>query len=80
MSNRYLERLALNTPTVVQNHQKVIKRKDIFYEESLYSYILGSPITSIAAAICSEALEKPIRITFETIRKGTVSIVLEVVP
>jgi hypothetical protein len=54
--------------------------KDMFYGESLYSHILGSPIASIAAAICSEALEKPIRITFETFRKGAVSIVLEVIP
>lgn len=54
--------------------------KNRFYEESLYSHILGNPMASIVAAICSEALEKPIRIAFETIRKGTVSIVLEVIP
>jgi len=54
--------------------------KDIFYGESLYSHVLGSPVTSIVAAICSEALEKPVRITFETIRKGAVSIILEVIP
>ncbi len=54
--------------------------EEIFCEETLYSQFLGSPVASVAAAICSEAFEKPIRITFETFRKGTVDIILEVLP
>ena len=54
--------------------------EEIFHEETLYSQFLGSPVASVAAAVCCEALEKPIRITFETFRKGTVTINLEVLP
>jgi hypothetical protein len=53
--------------------------KELFYEESLYSHILGSPIASIAAAICSEAMEKPVSITFETMHRETLFIDLEVI-
>ncbi len=42
----------------------------IYYEQVWYYGCLGSPIASIAAAIASEALGKPVRISEETFVKG----------
>jgi hypothetical protein len=50
------------------------------YEDIWYYRCLGSPIASIAAAVCSEALGKPIRITEESYSKGKGRIALEVLP
>ncbi len=47
------------------------------YEDIWYHRCLGSPIASIMAAICSEALQKPVRITEESSSKGRARIVLE---
>jgi hypothetical protein len=52
--------------------------KEIFQEKTLYSQILGSPVASIAAAVCSEALGKPVRITYDTSLITTFSVALEV--
>jgi hypothetical protein len=48
------------------------------FEDNLYYRCLGSPVASIAAAISSEALDKPVRIKEESHYKGTSKIVLEV--
>lgn len=50
----------------------------IDYENNLYYECLGSPIASIAAAVSSEALVKPVRIINESNEKGTRKITLEV--
>ncbi len=48
------------------------------YEDIWYYRCLGSPIASIAAAISSEALGKPVRVLEESSNKGQNKIVLEV--
>jgi hypothetical protein len=48
------------------------------YEDIWYYRCLGSPIASIAAAISSEALDKPVRIKEESYSRGRSRIVLEV--
>lgn len=48
------------------------------YEEIWYYQCLGSPVASIAAAISSEALGKPVRIIEESYNKGEDKITLEV--
>ncbi|MFC2035307.1 hypothetical protein ACFLUJ_04185 [Chloroflexota bacterium] len=50
----------------------------LYYEDIWYYRCLGSPIASIVAAISSEALQKPIRISEENYSRGKSSIVLEV--
>jgi hypothetical protein len=47
-------------------------------EEKTYYRCLGSPIASIAAAICCEALEKPVRITEESHKNDRNQITLEI--
>jgi len=49
----------------------------IKYEDKLYFEYLGSPLASIAAVVCSEALEKPVRIIKENCIDGNSKIVLE---
>jgi hypothetical protein len=49
------------------------------YENIWYYRSLGSPVASIAAAVVSEALDKPIRILGETAAKGDMRITLGVV-
>lgn len=48
-------------------------------EETWYSRCLGSPIASMAAAVCSEALGKPVRIGRESCSRGVSRIEIEVV-
>jgi hypothetical protein len=48
------------------------------YEDIWYYRCLGSPIASIAAAISSEALDKPVRIKEESYSNGRSQIILEV--
>ena len=55
-----------------------IKNAKMGYEEIWYYYCLGSPLASIAAAISSEALQKPVRIFEEKEQAGKYRIVLEV--
>ena len=50
----------------------------LHYEDIWYYRYLGSPIASIVAAISSEALGKPVRITEEDYTKGKSQITLEV--
>ncbi len=50
----------------------------LHYEDIWYYRCLGSPSASIAAAISSEALQKPVRIKEESYNKGKSRIVLEV--
>ncbi len=50
----------------------------LHYEDIWYYRCLGSPIASIAAAISSEALQKPVRITEESYSKGKSRVILEV--
>jgi hypothetical protein len=47
-------------------------------KDPVINQCLGSPIASIAAAISSEALEKPVRILEESCQKKTSKIVIEV--
>lgn len=55
-----------------------IKNPKLIYEDIWYYRCLGSPIASIVAAICTEAFEKPVRITEEQPEKGKTFILLEV--
>jgi len=48
------------------------------YEEIWYYQCLGSPIASIAAAVSSEALQKPVRILEESNHKGKNRVIIEV--
>jgi len=48
------------------------------YERTWYHHCLGSPTASIMAAICSEALSKPVRIGQERYSRGESHITLEV--
>jgi hypothetical protein len=48
------------------------------YEDILYYQCVGSPTASIAAAVVSEALEKPVRIVTESRHKQSSRITLEV--
>ena len=52
----------------------------LYYEDIWYYRCLGSPIASIVAAISSEALGKPIRVSDESYSKGKSRIILEVLP
>ncbi len=58
-----------------------VSEPGIRYDEKdkLYYQYIGSPVASIAAAICCEALEKPVRIVEETLHKGKNRISLETV-
>jgi hypothetical protein len=55
-----------------------VKGSRLHYEDVWYYRCLGSPIASIAAAISSEALERPVRIKDEDYSKGKSRIALEV--
>jgi len=50
----------------------------LHYEDIWYYRCLGSPIASMVAAISSEALQKPVRITDESYDRGKSRITLEV--
>jgi hypothetical protein len=58
----------------------LVKGARLHYEDIWYYRCLGSPIASIAAAICSEALHKPVRIKEESHSRRESRIVIEVVP
>jgi hypothetical protein len=51
---------------------------EISHEDNLFYRCLGSPIASIAAAICSEALNRPVQIVEESNGNRKTRIVLEV--
>ena len=51
--------------------------QEISDDEVLFTQCFGSPIASIAAAICCEAMDRPVKIAFETLQKGTARITLE---
>jgi len=55
-----------------------VKGSRLHYEDVWYYRCLGSPIASIAAAISSEALERPVRIKDEDYSNGKSRIALEV--
>jgi hypothetical protein len=48
------------------------------YEDIHFYRCLGSPVASIAAAVSSEALQKPVRVMEESMQKGKGRIILEV--
>ncbi len=50
------------------------------FEDTWYFRCLGSPIASIAATVCCEAMAKPIRIVEESSVKDRATITLEVLP
>ena len=50
------------------------------YEDVWYYYSLGSPLASILAAISSEALDKPVRVSEESSKLGKSHVILEVMP
>jgi len=52
----------------------------LYYEDIWYYRCLGSPVASIVAAVSSEALGKPVRISEESYSKGKSRITLEVLP
>jgi hypothetical protein len=56
-----------------------VKGAKMDYEETLYQRCLGSPIASIAAAVCSESLDKAVRIIEEGKNKGKSKIIIEVI-
>jgi hypothetical protein len=56
----------------------LVRGARLHYEETWYCRCLGSPIASIVAAICSEALSKPVRIGKESYSHGESHITLEV--
>jgi hypothetical protein len=58
----------------------VVKGARLHYEDIWYYRCLGSPIASIAAAICSEALGKPVRIKEEDFNRRESRIIIEVLP
>jgi hypothetical protein len=55
-----------------------IRNPRLIYEDVWYYRCMGSPIASITAAISTEALGKPVRITEENSSKGKNRIILEV--
>ena len=58
----------------------LVRGARLHYEETWYCRCLGSPIASIVAAICSEALGRPVRIGKESYSRGESHITLEVLP
>lgn len=58
----------------------LVRGARLHYEDIWYYRCLGSPIASIAAAICSEALSKPVRIKEENHSRGESRIIIEVLP
>ena len=56
----------------------LVRGSRLHYEDIWYYRCLGSPIASIAAAICSEALGKPVRIKEENYSRGESRIIIEV--
>ena len=57
-----------------------VRKAKMGYEEIWYYQCLGSPLASIAAAISSEALNRPVRVMEEHYDKGNDKITLEVLP
>jgi hypothetical protein len=55
-----------------------VSQPSMSYEDVWYYRCLGSPVASIAAAVVSEALDKPVRITEEKTGKRDLEIILEV--
>lgn len=58
----------------------VVRGARLRYEDIWYYRCLGSPIASIAAAICSEALAKPVKINEESHSRRESRIIIEVLP
>lgn len=56
----------------------LVKGARLHWEDIWYYRCLGSPIASIVASICSEALGKPVRIGEESYSRGESRIALEV--
>jgi hypothetical protein len=56
----------------------LVRGARLHYEDIWYYRCLGSPIASIAAAICSEALGKPVRIKEENYSRRESRIIIEV--
>jgi hypothetical protein len=56
----------------------LVRGARLSYEETWHSRCLGSPIASVVAAICSEALGKPVRIARESCSRGVSRIEIEV--
>ena len=57
-----------------------VSNPKLVFEDTWYYRCMGSPIASIIAAISSEALERPIRISDENFEKKLTTITLEVLP
>ena len=58
----------------------LVRGARLHYEDIWYYRCLGSPIASIAAAICSEALGKPVKIKEENYSRRESRIIIEVLP
>lgn len=56
-----------------------VRNPKIMYENIWYYRCMGSPIASIAAAISSEAMGAPVRVSEEKTEKGKSRIILEVI-
>ncbi|MFC1946512.1 hypothetical protein ACFLXY_01180 [Chloroflexota bacterium] len=57
-----------------------VSNPKLVFENTWYYQCMGSPIASIIAAVSSEALGKPIRISEENLEKKLSTITLEVLP
>jgi hypothetical protein len=55
-----------------------VKGPRLHFEDTWYFRCLGSPVASIVATVCCEALGKPTRILEETYDKGKSTVILEV--
>ncbi len=55
-----------------------VRNPKLVFEDIWYHRCMGSPIASIVAAISSEALGKPVRVSDENLLKGKSTITLEV--
>ena len=57
-----------------------VSNPKLIFKNTWYYQCMGSPIASIIAAISSEALGKPIRISEEILEKKLITITFEVLP
>ncbi len=57
-----------------------VSNPKLIFEDTWYCQCMGSPIASIIAAVSSEALSRPVRITEENSEKKLSTITLEVLP
>lgn len=70
-----------DSASVNLDEQKIevdVSNPKLIYEDIWYYRCMGSPVASIVAAICTEAMGKPVKISEETLNKRKIRIDLEV--